>query len=313
MAKHARVGPADTAAERPVNDVHRPAGPTVAARHAAAARLTGPRIAGIAAAVVICLAVGAFMIVSGVNLSSADPAAAQAPITSSSGESKATSVASRAPAMTAQLAAAAAPSPTDRSAPADATDPPPIRMPETGPGITQPGILLLAWPSPDGSFEVIERVRPVGTVSDVTLRPASVDRAGQQFASSSAAAKQVRLTAGGKDVTVPGAEIGARTILAVGQVDRFDLRYRLTDVTVLSSPSTSGRALAALGPLTGAMNQDLPVLIVAAGDSVLGLSCPLLPLSEQSCGSRLDNGPGFRRELPSPVALTMVQFNVPST
>jgi hypothetical protein len=65
--------------------------------------------------------------------------------------------------------------------------------------------------------------------------------------------------------------------------------------------------------LTGAMNQDLPVLIVAAGDSVLGLSCPLLPLSEQSCGSRLDNGPGFRRELPSPVALTMVQFNVPST
>ena len=123
MAKHARVGPADTAAERPVNDVHRPAGPTVAARHAATARLTGPRIAGIAAAVVICLAVGAFMIVSGVNLSSADPAAAQAPVTSSSGKSTATSAASRAPAMTAQLAAAAAPSPTDRSAPADSHRP----------------------------------------------------------------------------------------------------------------------------------------------------------------------------------------------
>ena len=50
-----------------------------------------------------------------------------------------------------------------------------------------------------------------GTVSEVTLRPASVDRAGQQFASVSAAATQVRLTAGGKEVTVPDAEIGATT------------------------------------------------------------------------------------------------------
>ena len=100
--------------------------------------------------------------------------------------------------------------------------------------------------------------------------------------------------------------------MTVGQVDRFDLRYRLTDVTVLSTPSTSGRALAALGPLTGGMDQNLPALIIAAGDSGLGLSCPLLPLSEQSCGSRLDNGPGFRRELHSGLALTTVQFNLPS-
>ena len=188
----------------------------------------------------------------------------------------------------------------------------PIPMPESGPGITQPGIFLLAWPAADGSFEVIERVRPVGTVSTVTLRPASVDPAGQQFAAASAAATQVRLSAGGQDVPVPGAEVGATTAVAVGQVDRFDLHYRLTDIAVVSTPSKSGRALAALAPLTGGMNQDLPVLIVAAGDSVLGLSCPLLSLPEQSCGSRLDNGPGFQRELPSRLALTTVQFNVPS-
>jgi len=316
MAKHARVGLADTVAQRPPIDGHRPAGPTTAARHAATARLTGPRVVGIAAAVVICLAVGVFMIVSGVNLSAADPAAAQAPATLTSGTSAATTAAPRAPTMAAQLAVAPAPSPTGPSAPATPTDPLPISIPipmrESGPGITQPGIFLLAWPAADGSFEVIERVRPVGTVSTVTLRPASVDPAGQQFAAASAAATQVRLSAGGQDVPVPGAEVGATTAVAVGQVDRFDLHYRLTDIAVVSTPSKSGRALAALAPLTGGMNQDLPVLIVAAGDSVLGLSCPLLPLPEQSCGSRLDNGPGFQRELPSRLALTTVQFNVPS-
>ena len=127
-------------------------------------------------------------------------------------------------------------------------------------------------------------------VSVLTLRPAPVDRAGRQFASASAAATQVQVSAGDQPVVVPGAKVGARIDLPVAEVDQFELRYRLTDVTVRSTPSTAGRALAAIGPLTGGVDDDLPVLFIVSGGTVLGLNCPLLPLSQQSCGSRVADG-----------------------
>ena len=166
-------------------------------------------------------------------------------------------------------------------------------LPATGPGITEPGILLVASPAADGSFDVLERVRLAGPVSVLTLRPAPVDRAGRQFASATAAATQVEVSAGEKSVVVPGATIGTQVDLPVAPADRFELRYRLDDVTVRSTPSTDGRALAAIGPLTGGVDDDLPVLVIVSGGTVLGLSCPLLPISEQSCGSRIQSGPAL--------------------
>ena len=77
--------------------------------------------------------------------------------------------------------------------------------------------------------------------------------------------------------------------LPVAAVDRFELRYRLSDVTVRSTPSTAGRALAAIGPLTGGVDNDLPVLFIVSGGTVLGLNCPLLPFSQQSCGSQVQS------------------------
>ena len=186
-----------------------------------------------------------------------------------------------------------------------------LPLPQTGPGVTEPGILLIAAPAADGSFDVFEQVRPSGPVSVVTLRPAPVDQAGGQFGSAAAAATQVQLRAGDKSVVVPGATVDAAVELPVAAVDQFELRYRLGGVTVRSTPSAAGRALAAIGPLTGGVDDDLPVLIVVSGDSVLGLNCPLLPFSEQVCGNRLPTGAGFEHELPWRLALASVQFNVP--
>ena len=112
---------------------------------------------------------------------------------------------------------------------------------------------------------------------------------------------------------MPGATVGTRVDLPVAKADRFELRYRLDDVTVRSTPSTDGRALAAIGPLTGGVDDDLPVLIIVSGGTVLGLGCPLLPLSQQSCGSRVQTEQALQRELPWSLALTAVQFNVPPT
>ena len=249
---------------------------------------------------VVVLLVVAVVVVNRLNSATPEQAATEVPSTSpSSARSSALSAA--------ELSAPSARS-TAGAVPSALVGPP---LPQTGPGVTEPGILLIAAPAADGSFDVFEQVRPAGPVSVVTLRPAPVDQAGGQFGSASAAATEVQLSAGDQSVVVPGATVDAAVELPVAAVDQFELRYRLGGVTVRSTPSAAGRALAAIGPLTGGVDEDLPVLIVVSGDSVLGLNCPLLPFSEQACGNRLPTGAGFEHELPWRLALASVQFNVP--
>jgi hypothetical protein len=183
-------------------------------------------------------------------------------------------------------------------------------LPAAGPGVTQPGILMLVSPAADGSFDVLELARLASPASVFTLRPAPVDRAGRQFASASGAATEVQVSAGDQQV-VTGATIAAGVELPVPEGDQFELRYRLSGVTVQRTPAPAGRALAAIGPLTGGVDGDLPVLFVVSGGTVLGLSCPLLPFSEQACGSRVPPALSVQRELPWRLALTTVQFDVP--
>jgi hypothetical protein len=184
-------------------------------------------------------------------------------------------------------------------------------LPESGPGLTQPGILMMAIPASDGSFDVVERILLENPVSVLTLRPAPIGGAGQQFAAASGVASQVQVSADGQPVNIPGAKIGTSIDLSVAEVDHFELRYRLTDVTVRSTPSTTGRALAAFGPLIGGVDDDLPVFFIVSGGTVIGLYCPLLPLSQQSCGGHAQPGSAFAHELPSHLALASVQLNLP--
>ncbi len=294
MAKHAGVG-------GPVSAVNGPApapdqGP--APRHAVSTRAGIRRI--LILAVLAGLVATGLVVVSSLNPAQPDQAAPEAPSTSADpGEPPA----SKAPG----ASTAVVPTSSVQSAPTTTVG----SIPETGPGLTRPGILLIASPASDGTFDVLERIRPLRPVSVLTLRPAPVDRAGRQFASASAAATQVQVSAGDQPVLVPGAKVGATMELPVAQVGQFELRYRLTGVTVRSTPSTAGRALAAIGPLTGGVDDDLPVLFIVSGGTVLGLNCPLLPLSQQSCGTRVQDPPSVEHELPGRLALTSVQYDLP--
>jgi len=309
MAKHAGVGgPVGAASEpAPGRDQHQRT-PATGPKHAASTGRGLRRIVGLA--VLAGLAAATFVIVSRMNPATPDRVEPEAPSTSSNPrESQATKAPGRSTVPTDSVQSA--PSMTVGSVPATLTGSTPAPFPRTGPGVTQPGILLIASPASDGSFDVLERIRLVSPVSVLTLRPAPVDRAGGQFASASAAATQVQVSAGDQPVVVPGAKVGAEIDLPVAAVDHFELRYRLTDVTVRSTPSTAGRALAAIGPLTGGVDDDLPVLFIVSGSTILGLNCPLLPLSQQSCGSRVATAPSIERELPWRLAFTTVQFNLP--
>jgi len=309
MAKHAGVGGPVSAVGGPApsRDQH-PRTPAAGPKHAGSKRAGTRRI--VVLAVLAVVAATAVVIISRLNSATPDRAASASPSTSSSRlESTATKASgtSTVPTTSVQPALSIAVG----SVPAPLAGPPPALLPQTGPGLTQPGILLVATPATDGTFDVLERIRLLNPVSVVTLRPAPVDRAGQQFAADSGAATQVQVTAGDQPIVVPGAKVGATTNLAVAEVDQFEVRYRLTDVTVMSTPSTPGRALAAIGPLTGGVADDLPVLFIVTGDTILGLNCPLLPFSQQSCGSRVQTGPSIERELPWRLALTSVQFDLP--
>jgi len=310
MAKHAGVGGQVGADGEPApgRDQHQRT-PAIGPKHAASTTRRGlRRIVGLA--VLAGLVAAAFVIVGRLNPATPDRAEPEDPSTSSGPwESQATKPPGRSTVPTTSVQSA--PSMTVGSVPATLTGLTPAPLPRTGPGVTEPGILLIASPASDGSFDVLERIRMVSPVSVLTLRPAPVDRAGGQFASASAAATQVQVSAGDQPVVVPGAKVGARIDLPVAAVDHFELRYRLTDVTVRSTPSTAGRALAAIGPLTGGVDDDLPVLFIVSGSTILGLNCPLLPLSQQSCGTRVATAPSIERELPWRLALTTVQFNLP--
>ena len=318
MAKHASASaPVDSIPGRePAPDQDRRMR-TAPPKHAAAPFTWNYRVVVVTVLAVLVGLIAVGYVILGTNPASPTLAAAQAPATSSQPELATTAApaSSRAQASTVAAPPAAVDTPATTADPVPATIAglPPAVLPTAGPGLTEPGILLVASPASDGSFNVLERIRLASPASSLTLRPATVGRAGSQFASASAVASQVQVTAGDEPVNVPGAAITAATTLPVAEGDRFEVRYRLTDVTVRSTPSTSGRALAAIGPLTGGVNDDFPVLFIASGGTVLGLSCPLLPLSERSCGSHVQPGLGVQHELPSALAITTVQFNLPAS
>ena len=227
MAKHAGVGGPVGVASEPAPGRYQPQRtPATGPKHAASTTRRGlRRIVGLA--VLVGLVAAAFVIVS--RLNPATPDRAEDPSTSSSPwESLATMPPGRSTVPTTSVRSA--PSMTVGSVPATLTSRAPAPLPRTGPGVTQPGILLIASPASDGSFDVLELIRLTSPVSVLTLRPAPVDRAGRQFASASAAATQVQVSAGDEPVVVPGAQVGARIDLPVADVDHFELHYRLTDV-----------------------------------------------------------------------------------
>lgn len=165
--------------------------------------------------------------------------------------------------------------------------PPGVRnRPTTGPGITEPGIQLTASPASDGSFDVSELVLLSRPQAELSLRLPPIGQAGSEFRSSSPVATAVQVTAGDQPVALPSDTLRAAVTLPLGSNEKqFELRYRLAGVTIRSTPSKAGRALAAIGPLTGHLTEDLPVAVTVIGSGVRNLECRQLTLGESACAT----------------------------
>jgi hypothetical protein len=210
------------------------------------------------------------------------------------------------------------PTPSDSPSPETAatstrpTTPTNAKLPN-GPGRTQPGILLVASPLPDGSFDVAELVLLSTPTSTVRLGPPRLAQAGSSFSRAKPIASHVQVSAGDQPVRVPDSRVTKRVDLALTTPARsIELRYRLSGITVRSTPSQAGRALTAIGPLVEGVPKTLPVAMLVRGSTVHNIACPMIrSLREQACSTGRSPNLRVKGNLPVSDAVIVVQFDLP--
>jgi hypothetical protein len=218
------------------------------------------------------------------------------------------SVASGTP--SAPSAPSASPPPT-APPPAATIAPAKTKLPK-GPGTTEPGILLMASPLRDGSFDIAELVLLHTPASSIWLGPPELALAGSRFAKAKPIASQIQVSAGNQPVLVPDGRVDRRTNLALAvPTKKIELRYNLRGITVRSIPSRAGRALSAISPLVEGVPQTLPVALRISGSTVLNIGCPALRLREQACSAGRPPDLRVNRPLPWRSAVIVVQFDLP--
>ena len=181
-----------------------------------------------------------------------------------------------------------------------------------GPGTTQPGILLMASPLRDGSFDVAEIVLLAAPATSIWLGPSNLTLAGSRFSKARPVASQVQVSADNQPVMVAGARVSQRMKLALAvPAKRIELRYNLSGITIRSTPSRAGRALTAISPLVEGVPKLVPVASIVSGSTVLNIECPVLPLRERACSAGQAPQLRVKRYLPWSSALIVVQFDLP--
>lgn len=180
-----------------------------------------------------------------------------------------------------------------------------------GPGTTEPGILLVVAPRTDTAFVVTELVRLETPSKTITVRPPRFTAAGSTFKAAKPYASKVKITTRDESVPVPDGIVNRKATFTVGEpARRFAMQYELNRAIVRSKPSTAGRALGAVTPLTSGLPDDLTVAVVVVGRGVRNLSCPGLELAIQACA--LGKAPllHLRQALPWRNAIVIVQLDL---
>ena len=181
-----------------------------------------------------------------------------------------------------------------------------------GPGTTRPGILLMASPLPDGSFDIAEIVLLTTPTLSIQLGPPILTQAGGRFAKAKPVVSQLQVSAGNQPVMVPRGRIHQPTEVALhAPAKRIELRYILSGVSVRSVPSTAGRALTAISPLVAGVPRDLPVAMMVSGSTVLNIECPVLPLRDRACAMGRPPTLRVKEDLRWNSAVIVVQFDLP--
>jgi hypothetical protein len=182
----------------------------------------------------------------------------------------------------------------------------------TGPGLTEPGVRISATTTTAGTLQVSERVVVRAATGRIELAPPDLSDAGDQFSAAFPRVTQLRLTAGSQPVALSFSLLEApRTIVLGLPIHTYELRYVLAGASVHSVPSASGRALAALSPVSRSLTPPSPVVLVTRGKAVRNLSCPLLSGNDVACSDGVRGAMSVRTPLPLRYALVVLQLDLP--
>jgi hypothetical protein len=208
--------------------------------------------------------------------------------------------------------ASSATSPT--SAGASPSAPASAPLASSGPGLTQPGIHVVAQAGADGSLEVVERVRLPKPAATVMI---DVPRAsGSGLAAAVPWITGFQAQAGGQVVTdtlaSPVPESGDRLELPAPAAD-ITMRYRLEGGATRSQPAPVGRALVLLPPVTAdePALAGLPVVVEVIGGNVRNLVCPELDAPDQLCG-RQQGSRWSTASIPLGRSVVVAQIDLPA-
>ena len=165
--------------------------------------------------------------------------------------------------------------------------------------LSGPGIRMTAKARPDGTFDVVESVVLREPQSWLVLSPpvpAGVADAVDPKA------ENVRLTSEGEVVSADTDVVdGSRDVYLSAPVTRVELRYRLTGVTIRSTPSNTRRALSLIAPLSAPTDENLRVTMSVTNALVRVVLCPDLPQNRRYCSPDSDP-PGNVTGVVGPVA-----------
>ena len=181
-----------------------------------------------------------------------------------------------------------------------------------GPGTTEPGILLVVARSTDAAFAVTEVVRLESPTTSITVRPPDFSAAGSTFDAARPYASKVRIITRDESVPVPDGIVNRASTFDLDEpVRRYSMHYELNRAIVRSLPSSAGRALGAIRPLTSGQPDDMRVAVVTVGTGVLNLYCPGLTLARQACAEGTPPLLHVRQDLPWRTAVVVVQLDLP--
>ena len=194
---------------------------------------------------------------------------------------------------------------------------PPAGLPQRGPGVTEPGILLVARPNPDGTLDVGEWVLLPAATTSIGLTPPEIASVRTTFLGLAPYASALRVRSEGRPVPLADDLVdlvdGPTTLPLPASTRSYELRYLLHDAAVASRPTSAGRALAAYAPLSSAVPDDLPVVLAAYGSAVRKLLCPW----SADPGARCDVGtPPLRRvdgAVPRQDAVVVMKYDLGGT
>jgi hypothetical protein len=179
-----------------------------------------------------------------------------------------------------------------------------------GPGLTAPGIRLAAVPRGDGSFDITEEVMLRSETRSLPLRlPESGERLTGMMRETKPVATSLKITANDDPVPTKPALTAPQELALPAAATHLKLTYRLSGSTVRSLPSETGRASAAIRPLTAEVDTTLPTNLTISGGGLLNAVCP--ELAETRCAVGEPPGLGIQQGIPAGRALAVLQLNLP--